>query len=150
MMDRQLEQTTYMLGESFSLADAALYHPVWFLQSEPSSFALAQKFSNLMRWFKRIDAMGHGTMKGMDPDEALKIARESTPATREDQDADDPNGLKIGAKVAVTPDDYGFDPVVGKVVASSIYEIAIEREEPSLGNIVNHFPKVGFRISPAS
>ena len=33
-----------------------------------------------MRWFKRIDAMGHGDMKGMDPDEALKIARESTPA----------------------------------------------------------------------
>jgi len=149
MMDRQLEQTSYMLGESFSLADAALFHPVWFLQSEPSSFAIAQKFRNLMRWFKRIDAMGHGTMKGMDPDEALKVARESTPATREHEDADDPNGLKVGAKVAVTPDDYGFDPVVGKVVASTIYEIAIEREEPSLGKVVNHFPKVGFRISPA-
>lgn len=146
MMDRQLEHTTYMLGESFSLADAALYHPVWFLQSEPSSFALAQKFPNLMRWFKRVDAMGHGDTKGMDPDEALKIARESTPASGGHEDADDPNGLKLGTKVAITPDDYGFDPVVGKVVSSSVYEIAIEREEPSLGKVVNHFPKVGFRI----
>ncbi len=102
MMDRQLERTTYMLGESFSLADAALYHPVWFLQSEPSSFALAQKCPNLMRWFKRIDAMGHGDMKGMDPDEALKIARESTPASGGEEDRDDPNGLKLGAKVAMT------------------------------------------------
>jgi len=138
-----------MLGESFSLADAALYHPVWFLQAEPSSFAIAQKFSNLMRWFKRIDAMGHGDMKGMDPDEALKIARESTPAAVRHEESDDANGFKLEAKVAVTPDDYGFDPVVGKVVASSTYEIAIEREEPSLGKIVNHFPKVGFRISAA-
>jgi len=37
--------------------------------------------------------------------------------------------------------------VVGKVVSTSVYEIAIEREEPSLGKLVNHFPKVGFRIS---
>ena len=150
MMDRQLERTTYMLGESFSLADAALYHPVWFLQSEPTSFALVQKCPNLMRWFKRIDAMGHGGMKGMDPDDALKIARDSVPVTEESEDRDDPNGLKIGAKVAVTPDDYGFDPVVGKVVVSSIYEIAIERDDPSLGKIVNHFPKVGFHIKSVS
>jgi len=145
-MDRQLEHTTYMLGESFSLADAALYHPVWFLQSEPNSFALAQKCKNLMRWFKRIDAMGHGDMKGMDPDEALKIARESTPSTHQYEEEGDPNKLHLGAKVAVTPDDYGFDPVVGKVVVSSIYEIAIERDDPSLGKIVNHFPKVGFHL----
>jgi len=149
MMDRQLEKTTYMLGESFSLADAALFHPVWFLQAEPSSFAIAQKFSNLMRWFKRIDAMGHGDMKGMDPDEALKIARESTPATREHEEPGDLNGFEVGAKVAVMPDDYGFDPVVGNVVSTSTYEVAIEREEASLGKIVNHFPKIGFRISAA-
>ena len=149
MMDRQLERTTYMLGESFSLADAALYHPVWFLQSEPTSFALVEKCPNLMRWFKRIDAMGHGTMKGMDPDEALKIARESTPAKGGEEDRDDPNGLKLGTKVAVTADDYGFDPVVGNVVSSTVYEIAVERDDPALGKIVNHFPKVGFRITAA-
>lgn len=149
MMDRQLETTTYMLGESFSLADAALFHPVWFLQAEPSSFAIALEFSSLMRWFKRIDAMGHGDMKGMDPDEALKIARESAPATREHDEPGDLNGFEVGAKVAVMPDDYGFDPVVGNVVSTSTYEVAIEREEASLGKIVNHFPKIGFRISAA-
>lgn len=85
----------------------------------------------------------------MDPDEALGIARESTPQTRESADLDDPNGLMPGTKVAVMPDDYGFDPVVGRVVASSVYEIAIEREDEQLGKIVNHFPKIGFRISAA-
>jgi hypothetical protein len=51
--------------------------------------------------------------------------------------------------VAISPDNYGFDPVVRKVVASSTYEIAIEREEPSLGKIVNHSPKAGFPVSAA-
>ena len=149
ILDRQLKATPFLLGNSFSLADAACFHPVWFLRAEPTSFAIAQKFSNLMRWFERVDAMGAGDMKPMTPDEALKIAKESTPAASGHVDAGDLNGLKLGAKVGVMPDDYGFDPVVGKVVSSSVYEIAIEREEPTLGKIVNHFPKVGFRIAAA-
>ena len=102
-----------------------------------------------MRWFERIDAMGAGDVRPMDPDEALKIARESTPAARENVDDSDPNGLKAGTRVSVTPDDYGFDPVTGRVVVSTIHEIAIEREDPELGKIVNHFPKIGFRIAAA-
>ena len=149
ILDRQLKTTPFLLGNSFSLADAACFHPVWFLRAEPTSFAIAQKFPNLMRWFDRIDAMGAGNMKPMTPDEALKIAKESTPAASGHSDSGDLNGLKLGAKVGVMPDDYGFDPVVGKVVSSSVYEIAIEREEPTLGKIVNHFPKIGFRISAA-
>jgi hypothetical protein len=52
-------------------------------------------------------------------------------------------------RVPVMADDYGFDPVAGAVVASSIYEIAIRRNEPQLGELVVHFPKVGFRIAQA-
>ena len=151
IMDRQLESTEFLLGNSFSLADAACFHPVWFLQAEPSSFAIAQEFSNLMSWFKRVDAMGHGDMKGMDPDDALKIAKESTPSTHQhsDENRDDSDQPKLGTQVAVTPDDYGFDPVSGKLVCNSTYEIAVEREEPTLGKIVNHFPKIGFRVTAA-
>jgi glutathione S-transferase len=146
LLDSQLAGRPFLLGDAFSLADAACFHPVWFLRSDPVTFAIAQRCANLMRWFERVEAMGVGDMKPMDPDEALKIARESAPATRVAEDPTDPNGLKPGIKVSVTPDDYGFDAVTGTVVALSTFEIAIEREEPSLGKIVNHFPKVGFAI----
>lgn len=149
MLDRQLADRPFLLGNAFSLADAASFHPVWFLRAEPNAFALAERHANLMRWFQRIEAMGNGDVKPMDPDEALKIAMESEPATREKFDSSDPNGIKPGMKVAVTPDDYGFDPVAGGVVVSTLYEIAVERQDPQLGRIVNHFPKVGFRVSAA-
>ena len=149
ILDRQLAGHSFLLGDSFSLADAACFHPVWFLRAEPNAFGLAQRFANLMRWFERIEAMGVGDARPMDPDEALTIARESTPATRENIDDSDPNKLKAGTKVSVTPDDYAFDPVTGRVVVSTIHEIAIEREDPELGKIVNHFPKIGFRIAAA-
>ncbi|MGH7925330.1 MAG: glutathione S-transferase family protein [Candidatus Binatus sp.] len=149
ILDRQLANRPFLLGDSFSLADAACFHPVWFLRAEPTSFGLAQKFPHLMIWFERIDAMGYGEVRPMDPDEALKVARDSTPATAENIDAHDPNGLAAGTRISVTPDDYGFDPVIGRVVVSTIHEIAIEREVPELGRIVNHFPKIGFRIAAA-
>ncbi|MGA6970568.1 MAG: glutathione S-transferase family protein [Candidatus Binatus sp.] len=149
ILDRQLATSPFLLGDSFSLADAACFHPVWFLQAEPTAFGLAQKFSHLMRWFDRVNAMGYGDVSPMDPDQALKIAKESDPATAENVDSRDPNGLAAGTRVSVMPDDYGFDPVIGRVVVSTIHEIAIEREVPELGRIVNHFPKIGFRIASA-
>jgi len=149
ILDRQLASRPFLLGDSFSLADAACFHPVWFLRAEPTAFGLAQKFLHLMRWFDRIDAMGYGDVRPMDPDEALRVAKVSTPATSENIDPSDPNRLKAGTRVSVTPDDYGFDPVTGSLVVSTIHEVAIERDVPELGKIVNHFPKIGFRIAAA-
>ncbi len=149
LLDNSLAAQPYILGDRFSLADAACFHPVWFLRVEPTAFSHAQKFSNLMRWFERIDAMGYGAMTPMEPDEALKIAKAASPASQPSSDSSDPNGVKPGARIAVTPDDYAFDPVVGTVVLSTIQEIAIEREDPAVGRVVNHFPKIGFRISAA-
>jgi glutathione S-transferase len=149
LLDNSLASQPYILGDRFTLADAACFHPVWFLRAEPTAFSHAQKFPNLMRWFERIDAMGYGAMTPMDPDEALKIAKAANPAAQPSSDPADPNGVKPGARIAVTPDDYAFDPVVGTVVLSTIQEIAIEREDPAVGRVVNHFPKIGFRISAA-
>ncbi|MGC1677228.1 MAG: glutathione S-transferase family protein [Candidatus Binataceae bacterium] len=149
LLDNSLAAQPYILGDRFSLADAACFHPVWFLRAEPTAFSHGQKFPNLMRWFERIDAMGYGAMTPMEPDEALKIAKAASPASQPSSDSSDPNGVKPGARIAVTPDDYAFDPVVGTVVLSTIQEIAIEREDPAVGRVVNHFPKIGFRISAA-
>src|SRR5882757_1774910 len=51
ILDLQLASSPFLLGDSFSLADAACFHPVWFLRAEPTAFGLAQKFPHLMRWF---------------------------------------------------------------------------------------------------
>jgi glutathione S-transferase len=149
MLDRSLQRQQFVMGASFSLADAACFHPIWFLRAEPSSFALAQKHEALKRWFDQIDAMGYGDVTPMDADEALEVARTSDPQAIDAFDADDPNPLAPGARVSITPDDYGFEPITGSVVASTVYEVAIRREDPQLGAIVNHFPKVGFRINAA-
>jgi glutathione S-transferase len=50
-------------------------------------------------------------------------------------------------RVRVVPDDYGFDPVEGELVASSPHEVAVLREAPEVGEVVVHFPRAGFRVT---
>ena len=43
-------------------------------------------------------------------------------------------------------DDYGFDPVEGELVGSSVHELALRRSAPEVGEVVVHFPRAGFRV----
>lgn len=138
----------FLFGTRFSLADAACYHPVWFLRNFPPAAVTFDEFPLLVTWAERIKAMGHGKRTDMRPEEAVKIAKESTPAAATAGDAREPNAVKPGERVTVTPDDYGFDPVAGEVVASSVHEIAIRRHDDQVGELVVHFPRIGFRVAP--
>ncbi len=85
----------------------------------------------------------------MDAKRALEIARAATPASAEFADAGDPQGLAPGQMVAVVPDVDGGDPSVeGRVVAVSMDTIAVSRSDPEVGDIVVHFPRVGYRVTP--
>jgi glutathione S-transferase len=139
----------WLLGAEPSLADAACYHPLWFLRIAPAASAMPAEFPGVRAWLDRVEGLGQGERTDMTPAEALAIARESSAAPSAGVDAKEPNGLTAGARVAVVPDDYGFDPVAGELVASSIDEVAVRRRDPAVGDVVVHFPRVGFRVTPA-
>lgn len=149
-LDRQLaDERPYLLGQHFSLADASCYHPVWFLRNFPPAATIFAEFPKLIAWAERILAMGHGQRSELAAAEALRIARDACSTTKEAADPNDPNGLRPGDRITVTPDDYGCDPVAGTLVASSVHEIAIRRSDPEVGEVVVHFPRVGFRVDRA-
>ena len=137
----------FLLGSQFSLADAACYHPFWFLRTFPPAAVIFDEFPRLIAWAARVQALGQGQRTDMTPADALRVAKETAPLIQRATDQHEPNGLKAGDSVTVTPDDYGFDPVPGEVVASSIHEIAIHRRDEQLGDLVVHFPRIGFRVA---
>jgi len=136
----------YLLGTAPSLADAACFHPIWFLRMAPQAFALAGESPRLAAWFERIEGLGHGTRTDMTPAEALTVARESRSTAEPASDPHEPNGLRAGDRIAVVPDDYAFDPVEGDLVFSTANEIALRRTDPRAGEVVVHFPRFGFRV----
>jgi glutathione S-transferase len=137
----------YLLGATFSLADASAYHPVWFLLSVAPVREVLDEFPWILAWAERVRAVGHGRRSECPPEEALRIAREARPATAPARDPRDPKGLGPGTRVRVVPDDYGFDPVEGELVASTPQEVALLRSAPEVGEVVVHFPRAGFRVT---
>jgi glutathione S-transferase len=135
----------FLLGTAFSLADAACYHPLWFLRVAPSSAPLLEPFPQVQAWMSRVEALGSGAMTRIDPADALAVARAATPRPGH-VDPGEPNALASGDPIAVTPDDYGFDPVAGTLHSASTNEIAVLRHDPALGDVAVHFPRIGFRV----
>jgi glutathione S-transferase len=54
MIDDQLAGKDFFLGRSFTMADASLYHPLFFLALNPSNFSMVADFKNVNRWYERI------------------------------------------------------------------------------------------------
>ena len=136
----------YLLGDAFSLADAACFHPLWFLRVAPGAAALVGPFARVAAWSGRVEALGRGRRTNLAAADALAVAARSTPVDGTVEPGE-PNGLAAGDAVTVTPDDYGFDPVAGTLVAASPTEIAVRRATPELGEVVVHFPRIGFRVA---
>jgi hypothetical protein len=51
--------------------------------------------------------------------------------------------------VRIFADDYGQDVVEGHLLTLDARSVAILRENPLAGRVVNHFPRIGFRVLPA-
>lgn len=141
------DRRPWLLGHDFSLADAAVYHPLWFLRVAPGAAAALEEFGAVRAWMARTGELGEGERVAMTPAEALAIATQGRPAAGTGVAGREPNGLAAGMRVSVTPDDYGFDPVAGELVGASAEEIAVKRTDPALGEVVVHFPRFGFRVA---
>lgn len=141
----------FLLGQHATLVDCAAYHPCWSIANNLGERAAPLvEFPRLQIWMDRVKAIGHGKPTEMDAKEALRIAKEAKPQTQRQQDANDPLGRKSGQQVKVVPDDTGKDdPVTGELIASSRDSIAILRNDPLVGEVIVHFPRAGFVVTPA-
>lgn len=152
LVDRMLaDGRDYVLGEGPTFADVDAYFPVWMARGNIGQAGdLLAPFGHLLRWERRMQAIGNGYRTDIDPAEALEVARAARPAAGAGVDPGDPLGLPSGARVTVTPDDYGRIPVEGELVTLTLDEVAIRRSAPEVGEVVVHFPRTGYRIELAA
>lgn len=145
-LEQQLAATPFMLGDTFSVADAACFHVVNFLRNNPELVALIEQRPALGAWLARIEDFGPGKVTAMTPAAALAIATDATPADIDGgMTATAPYAL--GDKVTIIADDYGQETTTGEVVRVSANEITVTREDPALGTLAVHYPRAGYRVS---
>jgi glutathione S-transferase len=139
----------FMLGDTPGLPDALCYYLVWFVRARwQGGPALLAEFPALQGWEQRVKAIGHGRPSPMTSAEAIELARATQPTTPEQGDPRDPQAFKPGQKVTVVPDvDSGEPPVAGVVRLVERDTIAILRDDPRVGTVCVHFPRVGYRVA---
>jgi glutathione S-transferase len=149
-LERQLEDgPAWVAGDAPGLADIAWYMNFWFFRSAPKAemTVLLEDFPKVSAWRERVALLGKGsTRTDMTTAEAIEVARAANPALANHlpHDPKDPIGLAPGAAVHVVADDYGRDPIAGVLVAANPERIVIAREDPRVGKVNVHFPRVGF------
>jgi glutathione S-transferase len=141
----------FIAGDLPGLPDALCYYLVWFLRGRYAGGpSLLEQFPALLGWEERVRAIGHGSATGMSATQALEVARRALPETpRVSHEGADPQGLAPGMQVAVsTESDDGTGAVEGEIAFLDMQEVAIARAEVRVGDVVVHFPRVGYRIEP--
>jgi glutathione S-transferase len=149
-LDDMLKKNPFLLGKQPSLADLAAYHPVWFIAKNcAKETSPLNEYSRIVEWMARMAALGHGKATPMKAAEALEVAKTAKPSLAPSTDPNDPAGRKPGQRVKVTPSKFGRVSVVGEIVSSSAENIVIRRQDETVGEVLVHFPRAGFIVSPA-
>ncbi len=138
--------SAWLLGKRPGKADLAVYHGLWFLSAMPidCSGELAP-YPSIRDWMRRVAAIGHGESTGMPAARSLEIAARCRPEVRTDSIEDD-SLPAMGSRVAIRPDDYTTAAVEGTLVRVAADDIAIRRDDSALGEIVVHFPRIGYAL----
>jgi glutathione S-transferase len=140
----------FLLGEAPSWADILAYFPVWMCRGNiADSETLLAPLLALQGWAARVAALGHGRCEPLAASDALRIAQAATPIAAPLVLPDAYPRLALEAAVIVTPDDYGAVPVHGALWRLTHDEVAVRREDPRIGQVVVHFPRIGYRVEAA-
>ena len=137
---------SWLLSDAPGQADLAVYHGLWFLSALDidCSHELAP-YPATRAWMARVAAIGHGSPADMSAAAALVIAADNDPAPLRPSIADDALPAP-GSPVAIRPDDYATAAVEGRLAQFDRDDVAVLRVDPRLGDVMMHFPRVGYTI----
>ncbi|KAM3579807.1 hypothetical protein VKS41_007888 [Umbelopsis sp. WA50703] len=150
-LEQQLTGKKWLLDTTeVSLADFNAAMPIWFITSLKLKFL--HEFPTVTKWFSEFMSIIPNVKPAkMTPEEALEIAKNTPVVIKQSTDINDPNGLKAGDEVTVTPFDTGRVPVAGEVVSSCINCVTLRRKDTETGiETLIHFPRSAVLIAKSN
>lgn len=151
LIERQLaDGRPFLGGDAAGLADVQAHPFVWLARGGYPGLAgeLLDDLPALVAWEARVAAIGEGTRLPISAAEGHAVARAATPSAGVRVDARDAQRLAAGMTVEVEPDDTRRGGVRGELVVATADEVAIRRSHAATGEVVVHFPRLGYRVRP--
>ncbi|RMF12133.1 MAG: glutathione S-transferase family protein [Alphaproteobacteria bacterium] len=138
----------FLQGDRPGMADIQAFSVPWFtLASMAVARELLKPFPHLLAWNERMAGLGEGERTEIEIEEAYREAKSADPLEPAGVDADDPLGLKAGDPVEIRPVEAERGAVRGELVTLKPNAVAIRRRHDKIGDVVVHFPRLGYRVS---
>ena len=152
-LSAMLHEQPFLLGGAPSIADFAVYAPLWFTRvREPAAADFLQPTPSLMAWMDRMQAFGEGSAAAMDSTQALALAASATPAGAgnpllRDSNFSDEHGIALGSRVGIRAESFVPEVSEGTLIAATRTHYSLERSDPRAGTLHVHFPRVGYVLA---
>lgn len=148
-LEATLQGQNFLSGDAPGAADAFAYYITWFLRGRYSGGpAILSAYPNVLRWEAAVKSIGHGQQTEMSEDEALELARTSTPLPGGGVDPHDTSGLAADMLVSVRPDN-DHNKTTGRLIGLRANRVSVLRDDPDVGAVAVHFPRAGYVIAAA-
>lgn len=145
LAEQLIDGRPFLEGAKPGLADAAAYYNFWFIRTFcPGLIDRLPDVPFLDDWYDRVGAIGHGARSATSPSDALAVAKAANPVTLDTLQSD---ASMLGKRVTLAAADYGRDPITGTFAGSTHYSLSVVRDEPELGAIAVHVPRLGYSIT---
>jgi glutathione S-transferase len=145
-LSHMLEGQAFLLGDAPCVADFAAYHPLWFTrQVVPLMADILDATPAVLAWMDRMAAIGHGPLEKWSAEQAIALAQNSAPAALPASDVfQDDHGIALGTVVTVAAETFGQEATQGVLLAATRTRYTLRREDPRVGTVHVHFPRVGY------
>ncbi len=145
-----LDDWPFLLGEAPSIADFAMYHPLWFTRHRTSVLAgIFDSTPAVLEWMDRMAAIGHGTFEKATPGDAIAAAAAATPLPLHDDLFQDDHGIPLGSQVTITGESFGPEPTTGELIAATRMHFTLRRTDERAGLVHVHLPRIGYQLRAA-
>jgi glutathione S-transferase len=141
-----IDDRIWLLGYSASIADFSVYHCLWFVRRAGPLASIIDDFPYVARWLERMRRLVQPSHADMTSEAALRHAADEQTEELETDFYTDTHGIALGAEVTITPTDTGCDPVKGDLVLAMRDELAVRRFDDRVGELIVHFPRIGFEM----
>ncbi len=141
-----IDDRVWLLGSAGSIADFSVYHCLWFVRRAGPLAAIIDEFPHVAAWYERMKRYSQPPHADMTSAAALTHASDEPPQEIEADFYIDTHGTALGDKVTITPVDTGCDPVEGELVLAMRDELAVRRFDERVGELIVHFPRLGFEM----
>ena len=145
-----IDDRVWLLGSSASIADFSVYHCLWFVGRAGPLASIIDEFPHVAEWYRRMRNLVQPSHADMTSEAALRHAADEVPQDLELGFYTDTHGIALGEQVTITPTDTGCDPVRGELVLAMRDELAVRRFDERVGELIVHFPRIGFEMKKAA